>query len=348
MSINITRREAAQVYIAAVCSAWVTVLGTGIALTENTASMMRYARRNSPPVPANVAGQAIPAHASATLSHPAIETLGAPQAQGRRKADQAEPSCCAIYPQVSIGSERSDLRVILPTSGAVPVDSSHGVRRVLGPVESWLTETVPGLASEAWAQAQSRYTGVVLPPTLRSQGGVRSVPAVLGGTEAAGSFQMLGGGAAWSGIQTRPPSIPSERRATRGLETNRELRTPAYPTGRHLQAFASLYEVTAYAHGCTMPRSGRERPAQRGADGRWPEVGVTVAADAALHPFGTELLIAGLGFRTVGDRGHAIKGRRLDLFMATCDEARAFGRRWVDVVPVPAQSMRYASLGGAQ
>ena len=91
-----------------------------------------------------------------------------------------------------------------------------------------------------------------------------------------------------------------------------------------------------------MPRSGIEGHAQRGANGRWPVADVTVAADTSVHPFGTEVLVEGLGFRTVGDRGHAIKGRRLDLFVDSCREARAFGRRWLRVYAVPEATTREA------
>lgn len=110
---------------------------------------------------------------------------------------------------------------------------------------------------------------------------------------------------------------------------------------------SETYEVTAYSHGCTLPRSGREKPPQRAANGRWPVADVTVAADAELHAFGTEVLIEGLGFRTVGDRGHAIKGRRLDLFVDSCREALRFGRRRLTVWPVPPDSARYAQMGAA-
>lgn len=137
MSINITRREAAQVYIAAVCSAWVTVLGTGIALTENTASMMRYARRNSPPVPANVAGQAIPAHASATLSHPAIagikpgrhlQTFAFPPATCRaskacNRLDATSKTRTAAAPNEPGGQ----FEIFLPPDG-IRADSTHSMR----------------------------------------------------------------------------------------------------------------------------------------------------------------------------------------------------------------------------
>jgi len=91
-----------------------------------------------------------------------------------------------------------------------------------------------------------------------------------------------------------------------------------------------LYEVTAYSHGCIMP-NGPEGPARRAADGRWPRTDHTIAADTSLHPFGSELLIDGVGLRTVGDRGSAIKGRKVDLFVDSCTEARRFGRRWLRV-----------------
>lgn len=109
----------------------------------------------------------------------------------------------------------------------------------------------------------------------------------------------------------------------------------------------ALYEVTAYSHGCTLPRSGREPVAQRAANGRWPIADLTVAADTRIHPFGSEVLIEGLGFRRVHDRGADIVGRRLDLFVDSCREARRFGRRWLRVVTVPAETTTF-SQGSAQ
>lgn len=54
--------------------------------------------------------------------------------------------------------------------------------------------------------------------------------------------------------------------------------------------------------------------------------GHTVAADWHHHPAGTRLWIDGLGYRVVDDTGSAIVGpARLDVFMATVGEARAFG-----------------------
>lgn len=91
------------------------------------------------------------------------------------------------------------------------------------------------------------------------------------------------------------------------------------------------YVVTAYAVGCILPKFGPEPPAQRMASGEWPIAGLHVAADPSLA-FGTviEAVWQGLPSRLiVGDRGRAIRGRRLDLFVRDCDTARAWGRRTV-------------------
>ena len=62
------------------------------------------------------------------------------------------------------------------------------------------------------------------------------------------------------------------------------------------------------------------------ASGQAPVPNETVAAAKDI-PFGTRVWIEGVGVRTVNDRGGAIKRRRLDLCMATRDEAMAFGRQ---------------------
>lgn len=89
------------------------------------------------------------------------------------------------------------------------------------------------------------------------------------------------------------------------------------------------YTVTGYSHGCILPKFGPEPPPQPMASGEWPVAGVHVAADPSLA-FGTvlEVVYRGLPSRLiVGDRGRAIRGRRLDLFLRSCEEAKAWGRR---------------------
>lgn len=97
-----------------------------------------------------------------------------------------------------------------------------------------------------------------------------------------------------------------------------------------------LMEVTAYcpctkccgkdAHGVTA--SGRHVSHN---NGRF------VAADTSVLPFGTKLVIPGYGNGPVEvvDRGGAIKGNKLDVFYPTHEEARQWGRRWVEVIVSP-------------
>jgi 3D (Asp-Asp-Asp) domain-containing protein len=86
------------------------------------------------------------------------------------------------------------------------------------------------------------------------------------------------------------------------------------------------YTVTAYCHCSTCcGRSG-----QPTANGATPTVGVTVAAPRAI-PFGTRLRIEGLGERIVQDRQSKKFDDRIDIFMASHEEAVKFGVRTLQV-----------------
>jgi len=56
-----------------------------------------------------------------------------------------------------------------------------------------------------------------------------------------------------------------------------------------------------------------------------------VAVDPEVIPLGTRLYVEGYGYALAADTGSAIKGDRIDLFMADRDEALAFGVRQVRV-----------------
>lgn len=162
------------------------------------------------------------------------------------------------------------------------------------------------------------------------------------GRDGVGSTQgeAFEGGAAWSRGQRK--SADEAARSKSREDTHGTLGTPGKPqsrpaTGikpsRHLQALESYqpFVATAYAVGCILPKFGPEPPAQRMASGEWPIAGLHVAADPSIA-FGTviEAVWHGLPSRLiVGDRGRAIRGRRLDLFVRDCDTARAWGRRTV-------------------
>ncbi|KAB2953018.1 DUF348 domain-containing protein [Heliorestis acidaminivorans] len=82
---------------------------------------------------------------------------------------------------------------------------------------------------------------------------------------------------------------------------------------------ARQMQATAYTH------TGRNT-----ASGVYPQVGM-VAVDTSVIPMGTRLYVEGYGFATAADRGSAIRGDKIDLFMETHAEARRWGIRTVKV-----------------
>lgn len=86
-------------------------------------------------------------------------------------------------------------------------------------------------------------------------------------------------------------------------------------------ASAGSFSATAY---CLKGRTASGAGVRRG----------IVAADRRILPLGTRInLKAGAysGNYVVADTGGAIKGRKLDIWVANCSEARRFGRRNVTV-----------------
>ena len=90
-----------------------------------------------------------------------------------------------------------------------------------------------------------------------------------------------------------------------------------------------VMEVTAYT---LDPRECGKLPSDPWygitASGKRVQEGVTVAAGKGIPFGGTVVLIEGLGFRIVQDRGGMIKDHNLDVYM---EEALKFGRRELKV-----------------
>ncbi|MGI6679035.1 MAG: 3D domain-containing protein [Dehalobacterium sp.] len=57
----------------------------------------------------------------------------------------------------------------------------------------------------------------------------------------------------------------------------------------------------------------------------------TIAVDPAVIPLGSKVFVEGLGIFTAEDIGGAIKGKRIDIFMNTHEEAINFGKKDVKI-----------------
>lgn len=63
------------------------------------------------------------------------------------------------------------------------------------------------------------------------------------------------------------------------------------------------------------------------ASGEPVEEGVTIAADWTVLPKGTKVFIEGVGIRTVYDKGGAIKGKKIDVYVEDLTQALEWGRQ---------------------
>lgn len=93
--------------------------------------------------------------------------------------------------------------------------------------------------------------------------------------------------------------------------------TPSTSTGN--KTYMGKYKLTFYA-GDTITASGRT-----------PQVNHTIAADTSILPMYSKVYIEGWGTYTVEDRGGAIKGNRIDIFVASNKIAYQYGVKYANV-----------------
>jgi len=78
------------------------------------------------------------------------------------------------------------------------------------------------------------------------------------------------------------------------------------------------------------PMKGKPKKVGVTALGRTAKHG-TIAADPKVFPFDSRLEVPGYGVGTVEDIGGSIKGRHIDVWFPTHEEARRWGARWLAV-----------------
>lgn len=107
----------------------------------------------------------------------------------------------------------------------------------------------------------------------------------------------------------------------------------------------SIVKITAYSHGCTIPKVNgkrvKERPPQKATNGTWPIPKQTIAAHWGTYPEGTELIVEGLGIVKVTDKGE-LEPNHMDLFLVTCKAADDWGIQWRRVWVIPKASSEWS------
>lgn len=115
-------------------------------------------------------------------------------------------------------------------------------------------------------------------------------------------------------------------------ETKVKIEIPKANSHSVVRGNEMIFEATAY----TDDVQSQGKWVGQTASGMKPQVGV-VAVDPKVIPLGTELYIEGYNNNEVciaGDTGGAIKGKRIDLFFDTREEAMKFGRRKIKITLV--------------
>jgi 3D (Asp-Asp-Asp) domain-containing protein len=93
-----------------------------------------------------------------------------------------------------------------------------------------------------------------------------------------------------------------------------------------------------YKYGCCLlppvyaygPQEGKRKKVGITSSGTKAKKG-TIAADISRYPYGTKMYVSGYGWGEVQDVGSAIKGDHIDIFFPDINDAKAWGRKYLDI-----------------
>lgn len=91
------------------------------------------------------------------------------------------------------------------------------------------------------------------------------------------------------------------------------------------------FTITAYCSCEICVEQYHDPDNPRTASGTVPRPKWTIAADISVLPFGTEVYVSGLGYRTVEDVGGAVRGNVIDVFKPSHSDALNWGRQHREV-----------------
>ncbi len=110
------------------------------------------------------------------------------------------------------------------------------------------------------------------------------------------------------------------------LAANDRLLDAGSGTGGNVDTDLGVFKITAYTAGYESTGKTPEHPAYGiTASGAEVKEGITVASDWDVLPVGSKVYIEDVGFRWVEDKGGAVKGQHVDIYMDDLGQALEWG-----------------------
>ncbi|MBA4397919.1 MAG: hypothetical protein C0394_11145 [Syntrophus sp. (in: bacteria)] len=114
-------------------------------------------------------------------------------------------------------------------------------------------------------------------------------------------------------------------------EITRKMLVTAYDPGQKSTGWKYKYGCCllppVYAYG---PQEGKRKKVGVTSSGAKAKKGA-IAADIRRYPYGTKMYVPGYGWGEVQDVGSAIKGDHIDIFFPDIDDAKAWGRKYLNI-----------------